>query len=343
MSKPFTSIIIPIYNTERYLKECIESVLRQPLKDIDVILMDDGSTDQSGAICDYYAEKDQRVRVFHTENQGHYTARNIAIAEARKKGSAYIGFVDSDDWTEPDMFSRLLEKAEETGADIVECGFQKEYPHGFERWLPKSGVFTTTEALCELFSGNAHDYLWNKLWRTACFDGFEFPPVKDYADAVATYRIYAAANRVACIDLPLYHYRQQSGSIIHQNDMRLLRLWLCNLEKYEYIHNVLRTEIPEDVYRKIENDQLQKCIYAAGKNWAWWNGNSAEERQKHRDELKPISDFVRQHIPPLGRKGWNPYNRISALITRYPNRISLGTAWCLNQISRKIRKKEIYC
>ena len=342
MKKPVISIIIPVYNTERYLRECIESVLGQTLKELDIILIDDGSTDQSGSICDYYAERDPRVRVFHTENKGHYTARNTAIAEARKNRSCYIGFVDSDDWTEPDMFSRLLEKAEETGADVVECGFKKEYPHGSERWLPRPGVFTATEALCGLFSGNAHDYLWNKLWKIACFDQFEFPPVKYYADAVATYRIYTMTNRVACIDSALYHYRQQSGSIIHQNDMRLLRMWLCNLEKYDYIHNVLRTKIPEDVYRKIEDDQLQKCIYAAGKNWAWWNGNPAEERRKHRNELTSISKFVRQHIPLFGRKHWNMYNRVSAWITRYPNRISLGMAWCLNQVGRKIRKKEIY-
>ena len=342
MSKPFTSIIIPIYNTERYLRECIESVIGQTLKELDIILIDDGSTDQSGAICDYYAEKDQRVRVFHTENQGHYTARNIAIAEARKNGSAYIGFVDSDDWTEPDMFSRLLEKAEETGADIVECGFQKEYPHGYERWLPKAGVFNTTEALCGLFSGNAHDYLWNKLWKITCFDRIEFPRVKDYADAVTTYRIYDAANRVACVDSALYHYRQQSGSIIHQNDMRLLRLWLCNLEKYTYIHDVLRTRIPEEAYRKIEDDQLQKCVYAAGKNWAWWNGNPVKERREHLDELKPISGFIREHVPRFGRKHWNSYNRVSAWFTRYPNRVSLGMAWHLNQLSRIKRKREIY-
>ena len=342
MNKPVISIIIPVYNTERYLRECIESVIGQNLKELDIILIDDGSTDQSGAICDYYAEKDQRVRVFHTENQGHYTARTIAIAEARKKGSAYIGFVDSDDWTEPDMFSRLLEKAEETGADVVECGFQKEYPHGVERWLPKAGVYNATEALCGLFSGNAHDYLWNKLWKITCFDGFEFPPVKDYADAVATYRIYAATDLVACIDSVLYHYRQQNGSIIHQNDMRLLRLWLCNHEKYDYIYNVLRAKIPEDVYRKIEDDQLQKCVYAAGKNWAWWNGNPVKERREHSDELKFISEFVRQHVPLFGRKHWGPYNRVSALITRYPNRVALGMAWCMNQVSRKMRKREIY-
>ena len=342
MNKPLISIIIPVYNIERYLKECIESVLRQTLKELDIILMDDGSTDQSGAICDCYAEQDPRIRVFHTENLGQYTARNTAIEEARKIGSSYIGFVDSDDWIETDMFSRLLEKAEETGADVVECGFQKEYPHGFERWLPQEGTFNATEALCGLFSGNAHDYLWNKLWKIACFDGFEFPPVKGYADAVATYRIYAVVHRVACVDSVLYHYRQRSGSIIYQHDMRLLRLWLCNHEKYEYIHNVLRTKIPEGIYRKIEDDQLQKCVYAAGKNWAWWNGNPVDERREHRDELKAISAFVWKVVPPFGRKNWNLYNRVSAWITRYPNRTSLGMAWCLNQISRTTRKRELY-
>ena len=342
MNQTVISIIIPVYNMERYLGECLNSVIGQTLKNLDIILMDDGSTDRSGMICDEYAAKDPRVRVFHTPNQGHYLARQDAIAEARKTGSTYIGFVDSDDWVETDMFARLLEKAEETGADVVECGFRKEYPHGSDRWLPEAGTFTSTEALCGLFSGNAHDFLWNKLWKITCFDGLEFPRVKDYADSIITYRIYDAAERVACIDTVLYHYRQQGGSIIHQNDMRLLRLWLCNREKYEYIRDVLRVKITEDVYRKIEDDQLQKCVYAAGKNWAWWNGNPAEERQKHLDELKPISRFVRQHVPAFGRKHWNMYNRFSAWITRYPNRFSLKLAWYMNQASRRTRKQEIY-
>lgn len=342
MNSPAVSVIIPVYNTERYLRQCIESVLGESLKGLDIILIDDGSTDQSGAICDHYAEKDPRVRVFHTENRGHYTARNTAIEEARKAGSGYIGFIDSDDWVEPDMFSRLLEKAEETGADVVECGFQKEYPQGFEKWLPKAGTFTATEALCELFSGNAHDFLWNKLWKITCFDQIAFPPVRVYADSVVTYRVFAAAKRVACIDSVLYHYRQQSGSIIHRNDMSLLRMWMCNHEKYDYIHDVLRTKIPENVYRKVEDDQLQKCIYAAGKNWAWWIGNPREEQQKHRDELKSISEFVRGHVPLFGRRHWNLYNRFSAWITRYPGRWAVTLAWCMNRTSRIMRKQQIY-
>ncbi len=121
------SVIVPVYNVEPYLAGCLDSILSQTYRDLEILLIDDGSTDRGGTICDEYAAKDPRIRVFHTENRGLSAARNRGLDEAKGE---YVGFVDSDDRIDPDMFEYLLEAAERTGADVTECGVFVEYPTG---------------------------------------------------------------------------------------------------------------------------------------------------------------------------------------------------------------------
>ena len=114
------SVIVPIYNTEKYLARCIESILCQTYTNLEIILVDDGSTDKSGDICDFYARKDNRVKVVHKENGGAAAARNFALNMVTGQ---YIGFVDSDDYTDIEMYQKLYEKAKQENADIVVCGY----------------------------------------------------------------------------------------------------------------------------------------------------------------------------------------------------------------------------
>ena len=107
------SVIVPVYNVELYLRKCLNSVVNQTYRDLEILIIDDGSTDGSGEICDEY-RKDERVRVFHTDNRGLSCARNLGLDNATGE---WIGFVDSDDWIEPDMYEVLIRRAEETGAD----------------------------------------------------------------------------------------------------------------------------------------------------------------------------------------------------------------------------------
>jgi glycosyltransferase involved in cell wall biosynthesis len=118
------SVIIPIYNVEPYLRECIDSIRNQTYQDLDIILINDGSQDKCGEICEDYAKKDTRIRVFHTGNKGLSAARNLGLREAVGE---YIGFVDSDDWIEPDMYEILLRRIEETGTSISTCGVWTEF------------------------------------------------------------------------------------------------------------------------------------------------------------------------------------------------------------------------
>lgn len=149
------SVIVPVYKVERYIHQCIVSILNQTYQDLEILLIDDGSPDKCGEICKEYAKKDSRIKVFHTENHGLSAARNVGLQIAKGE---YIGFVDSDDWIEPDMFEILLRRLEETGADISVCEIWREDVE--ERHPGKSvrnAVYTGTDAIKSLIIYGTHD------------------------------------------------------------------------------------------------------------------------------------------------------------------------------------------
>ena len=164
---PAVSIIVPVYNAETALHRCIESILHQSCADFELLLVDDGSKDDSGAICDEYAAKDSRIRVFHKENGGVSAARNLALDVARGK---YLQFLDSDDWVVPDATLLLLRAAEEHGADLVISDFYRVVG---ERVSVKGDIEEdrglSREEYAEHMMANPADFyygvLWNKLYR----------------------------------------------------------------------------------------------------------------------------------------------------------------------------------
>lgn len=158
------SIIVPIYNVELYLHRCIDSILNQTYENLEILLIDDGSKDGCGLICDQYAKNDSRIKVFHIDNQGLSAARNLGF---KMSNGQYIGYVDSDDWIEPDMYEKLLGRIEETKADVSVCGFWYESEKGDvnKRTYSTDRVYNDTEALEALLVGELHNYVWNKLYR----------------------------------------------------------------------------------------------------------------------------------------------------------------------------------
>jgi glycosyltransferase involved in cell wall biosynthesis len=164
------SVIIPVYQAEEFLAKCVDSVLAQTEHDLEVILIDDGSTDCSANICDEYSARDDRVRVIHKDNAGVSAARNTGIAEAN---GDYIGFVDSDDWIEPNMYERLLAEANKSGADIVMCDATTVYDNGRTQadtitQLSQNSILKKsdfTPALLLEMAGSA----WRKVFRRSNF------------------------------------------------------------------------------------------------------------------------------------------------------------------------------
>ncbi|HOU09200.1 MAG TPA: glycosyltransferase family 2 protein [Clostridiales bacterium] len=209
------SVIIPVYNVEAYLRRCVDSVLAQTHAQLEVILVDDGSPDNCGSICDAYAAADDRVRVIHKANGGLSSARNAGIEKA---GGDYLAFIDSDDTVAPGMIAALLAALEREGADIAVCGFVK-VGEDF-RPLGKPNAFgpallTGEEAMEKLYT---NDYIYfttvcNKLFRRSLFDKVCFPEGKLFEDGYVAFRCYLACGWICCLPDPLYYYLTRPDSI----------------------------------------------------------------------------------------------------------------------------------
>lgn len=208
------SVVVPVYNVEAFLPQCIDSLLAQTHPNLEIILVDDGSKDSSGAICDRYAAEHSCIQVIHKENGGLSDARNVGIAAA--KGD-YIGFVDSDDFVRPEMYRSLLQ-ALCHGEAIATCGRyttdEAGNLTGEEFTLDAPKTYIAAEAMNEILVGGPVDVAaWDKLYRKDLFDGITFPVGEINEDAAIIFRLVDKAEKIVHIGAPMYYYRGRSGSI----------------------------------------------------------------------------------------------------------------------------------
>ena len=255
-TKPNISVVVPIYNVEPYLRRCVDSLLQQSYSDFELILVDDGSPDNCGAICDDYAATDPRVQVVHKANGGLSDARNAGLTIAQGE---YIAFVDSDDWVSKDYLERLLAALLDTGADICECDV---FRTSGEETISAQGipaVFNTEEALEQLiYDGTFHQHVWNKLYRRTVIADILFPKGKTNEDEFWTYRVFGNAKTVAKISDILYFYFQRSGSIMGETySLKRLDALEAKLQRQTYID----TAFPQ-LSLQAKMNLFGSCIYA---------------------------------------------------------------------------------
>ena len=210
------SIIIPVYNVEAFLPQAIESVLAQTYRDFELILVVDGATDSSGEICDGYAAQDNRIRVIHQKNAGVSAARNAGVAAAR---GAYIGFTDSDDIIETDMFQRLMELAERYSADVVQCEHDRSDCLNGSLRSEEVEIMDGETFVRRIFTKRGGRYtnqvaLWSKIYRRELFEGIVFPAGRTYEDEQETYKLCLKAKTLVETPDILYHYIKRENSII---------------------------------------------------------------------------------------------------------------------------------
>lgn len=213
---PKISIIVPIYNVEDYLPRCIDSILAQTFSDFELILVDDGSPDNCGEICDEYAKKDDRIVVIHKENGGLADARNAGIAVAKGE---YFGFIDSDDWIDPNMYQVLYNIATKNDADISECSFA-QCSDNITINQPQKIVekeFTKEDAIIQLYSGDVYGTIvvWNKLYRNVLFNELKFQTGKICEDQYIIPKLFYSANRIVSCDYIGYYYFYRENSIMN--------------------------------------------------------------------------------------------------------------------------------
>ncbi|MBQ6505157.1 MAG: glycosyltransferase family 2 protein [Flexilinea sp.] len=280
MENDLISMIVPIYNVERYLKRCLESILNQTYRQIEIILIDDGSTDSCGRICDNYREKDDRITIFHTENRGLSAARNLGIDHAHGE---WIMFIDPDDWVEPDFCRIPLLAAREYDADLVT--FQSRswknghivHPLIFERLRElfqnsgtKRPVGIVSKETAVQFGGAA---AWNKLYYWELFNEIRYPEGRVYEDIAATHKLIYKAKRNVLISDILYDHAYRTGSITYTNSEENKRDgFLSAKERYDFLNDhgypskehqvvlwgfalglLVRTESDDEMVRDAEN------------------------------------------------------------------------------------------
>jgi len=226
---PRASVVVPAYNAEAHLDRSIAEILEQTLEDLEVVVVDDGSSDGTARIAAAWAERDARVRfVPLAENGGVAAARERAVREAR---ADWVWFVDADDRRDPRALELLLAAAERDRADLVVCGARFVDPDGSTRPIPAPvlpGVVSGRLALRELLEGRITGHLWNKLVRRDLALGIEYTRARVHSDLAMTAQLVAAARRVAAIPEVLYSYLLREGSIIHSGRSRAESLLLVD-------------------------------------------------------------------------------------------------------------------
>lgn len=236
--KPEISIVVPVYNVEKYLEKCVESILGQTFQDYEIILVDDGSTDRSPDLCDAFGRQDERIRVIHQENRGLGGARNCGIRAARGR---FIGLVDSDDYISPYMYEKLYEAICREDAQIALCGFIRvdgtgREPDGNLREkyrIEEAGVYTGEELAALRFYEGIGSVLvaWNKLYRRELFDSVCFHERIWYEDSYIFSDLILPCSRIVNIPDSCYYYVEREKSITHQFSVR-------QFERIEGMHRI---------------------------------------------------------------------------------------------------------
>lgn len=253
---PKVSIIIPAYNIAPYLERCLESVRHQTYKELQIIIVDDGSADQTGQIADSFAERDKRFQVIHKENRGVSAARKTGLEKAE---GDYIGFVDGDDYIEPEMYEKLVELAVEYGADIAHCGYQMVFPDRVDLYhgTGELRIQDSYTAVKDLLEGTmVEPGLVNKLYRHDLFIGIEYDPeIVINEDLLLNFLLFHRVYRSVFLDEPLYHYmvRKNSASTSKWNEHKVM-------DPVRVLEKMRREEKDQELRALIDNRYIYQLV-----------------------------------------------------------------------------------
>jgi len=259
MEKPQISIIVPVYNVEKYLRQCLDSIITQTFTDWECILVDDGSKDNSGSICDEYAQKDNRFKVIHQVNSGSSAARNKGLSVISGK---YTLCLDSDDWIDSDFLTSLITIADADNVDMVISAFVYDHGNRVVVRLNKPTQLTPPVVTRELLT-LLHAGLWNKLVRTEIIhkNHLQFPKHDFYEDMYFSISLMHFVKSVAYSSIPAYHYRINNQSLTHSSDVakriRMYKDFVCNLTEIFDKYNLWNdSKMMEGLYLHVNGEKL---------------------------------------------------------------------------------------
>lgn len=279
------SIIVPIYNVEQYLNRCVESIVRQTYDNIEVLLVNDGSTDRSIDICEKWARADARIRVFDKTNGGLSDARNYGLCKA---SGAYVLFVDSDDWIHEEMLQQLMSEMKKSYADIVCCGLIEatDAETSNKRWFKTNKVFSGAEAMSYLIDNDIlTSHVMPKLYRRDILGSNLFPKGKLFEDIYVMHNIFAKCNSVAVIPECLYYYYVRDDSISNKVALRNRMAWVEALQKrYDDVKDV-KDEYREKLMYQIANVYSLSIVQ---------NKFREDEIEKEFSKIKELQLFLKE-------------------------------------------------
>ena len=340
------SVIIPVYNVREYLPQCLDSVIRQTYQNIEILVVDDGSTDGSLLICDDFAEKDSRIHVIRAAHGGISAARNIGIENAN---GVYLTFFDSDDWMEPDTIETYVQMAEQTGADISCVGSITEYvdrTHHPKIGLPtdvgetidlddgrKVRVFRGGDVLTAYVNRQFREVVWNKMFRAEVFAGIRFAEGRTYEDVDLTWRIMKnlaeSGGTAAVLSDELIHSRMRRSSITHTHSLKnIVDHWLAQYGRYE--------GFPE-----YQDRYIGACLTVVGRMWMSYSGFSKDDQKKAEETIRQMQAFSRANRRKVLRGKHSRYIKMVCLLsqTRTSLAMELGARWGRRRHAVRRREK----
>lgn len=259
MNEPLISVIVPVYNVEKYLRECLESIKNQTYKNLEIFLIDDGSTDQSGSICDHYSKIDPRFKTIHKQNAGLSATRNLGLTLIN---GDYVGFVDSDDVCEPNMYESLIEAARLHQADLTLGGMRFWRQHSFARRVlpPKVGLIDHEDMIRLIFSlppwnktAVCGGYVMPRLYARDVLQGLSFDEDKTTCeDELFVSQVLLRCQRIAVINKLIYRYRQRAGSLVNRpifgiyllkGRLKIADLYLCQDHLLRFVETAICSQV----------------------------------------------------------------------------------------------------
>lgn len=297
------SVIVPIYNVEKYLDRCVDSIINQTYKNLEIILVDDGSPDNCPQICDDYAKKDSRIKVVHKENGGLSDARNVGMEVATGE---YVSFIDSDDYVSLDFYETLFQTMIDNDSDIVECSVVKFYEdNNFDEYSDDLKVtnYDTLYGLEGLINENPFkQHVWNKLYKSSVALDIPYAVGKLNEDEFWTYQIFGKAKKVTRINKTMYHYFQRGSSIMGNGyNIRRLDALEGKMNRQAYIEKNFPT-----LATKAKVDLYGSCMFAYQSVLKFMSGNDKKKAikiikdYKNRcklttDEINSVTDSSRKY------------------------------------------------
>ncbi len=325
--EPKISIIVPVYKVEPYIRKCLDSIAAQTYRNLEVILVDDGSPDNCPAICDEYAAKDTRFRVIHKKNGGISSAYNAGLDACT---GDWIGFVDSDDWVEPDMFEYLLAGAQRNNVKMAACGFhhtdgRREKAHAFERERVISGRQAVETVINE--SAPLLIAVWQKLYARELWNSDRFPEDPDAVpDFLPSLAVLLRTQALACLPEAKYWYLTHEGNWTSDQSLRrALGAYLT----WEELYSGMLAQEPE-----LQSKAINRWLIDTTLIWRRYYFAPRDERKAAMPKIREISAFCRPHIGQVVRDpGTGFMKRIECWLLAWPTWWSFALAYALQKLS----------